>query len=131
MGSLVEVARTAEVGAGSMKGIEVEGKRILIANVDGNFYAVSDVCGHQKARLSKGSLDGKTITCPLHGAQFDVESGQVLRGPQMMQLPGAESMPSELQEAMAKIGEIISDVDTEPLKTYKVSVEDGAIRVEV
>ncbi len=54
-------------------------KEIMIANIDGKYYAISDRCGHSNASLSMGSLNGKVVTCPLHGAQFDVTIGRKLR----------------------------------------------------
>lgn len=64
--SYIEVSNTNEILAGRTKHVEVHEVEILLANVDGKFYAVSDRCGHQNAPLSKGELEGKIITCPLH-----------------------------------------------------------------
>lgn len=55
---------------GKMKHVEINGKEILIANIDGNYYAVSDRCGHSNASLSRGNLKGNVVTCPLHGASI-------------------------------------------------------------
>src|SRR5262245_58932538 len=52
-----------------------------VFNVAGRLCATQARCTHRQGPLSKGTLDGSTITCPLHGAQFDVCSGAVLRGP--------------------------------------------------
>ncbi|MFH1328172.1 MAG: Rieske 2Fe-2S domain-containing protein [Candidatus Bathyarchaeota archaeon] len=68
--SFLEVAKVAEIPAGSMKHVEANGKEILIANVDGKFYAVSDRCGHMNARLSMGGLNRTIVTCPI--ARFAV-----------------------------------------------------------
>ena len=54
-----------------------------VFNVDGNFCATQATCTHRGGPLSKGKLDGSTVTCPLHGSQFNVCSGDVLRGPAM------------------------------------------------
>ena len=54
---------------------------IAIYHIGGVLYAAGDVCPHAGARLSQGSLDRATITCPLHGSQFDVRTGERLRGP--------------------------------------------------
>jgi 3-phenylpropionate/trans-cinnamate dioxygenase ferredoxin component len=75
---------------------------VVVFNVDGRFCATQSKCTHRQGPLSRGKLAGSTVTCPLHGAQFNVCTGAVLRGPA-----------------------------TEPLKTHRVMV-DGAIgRVEV
>lgn len=54
---------------------------IAVYHIGGTLYAVGDVCPHAGARLSQGALDRCTITCPLHGSQFDVRTGERLRGP--------------------------------------------------
>jgi 3-phenylpropionate/trans-cinnamate dioxygenase ferredoxin subunit len=64
-----------------MKWFAVDGERRVLANVEGVFYAVSDVCGHRNAPLSRGKLDGHLIECPLHYAQFDVRTGELVNGP--------------------------------------------------
>lgn len=59
-----------------MKHVEVRGKEILIANIDGKFYALNDRCGHMNALLSMGNLaNDNIVTCPFHGARFDIISG--------------------------------------------------------
>src|SRR5262249_33642160 len=73
-----------------------------VFNIDGGFCATQAMCTHSLGPLSEGSLDGSTVTCPLHGAQFNVWTGAVLRGP-------------------AK----------DPLKTYRVTVDGDVGRVEV
>lgn len=54
---------------------------VAVFNVAGNLYATQSKCTHKQGELSQGKLDGSTVTCPKHGAQFDVTSGAVLRGP--------------------------------------------------
>jgi uncharacterized protein YbjT (DUF2867 family)/nitrite reductase/ring-hydroxylating ferredoxin subunit len=73
-----------------------------VFNIEGGFCATQAMCPHRHGALSEGSLDGTTVTCPLHGAQFNVWTGAVLRGP-------------------AK----------DPLKTYRVTVDGDIGRVEV
>ena len=68
---------------GKAMDIEVDGVLIALFNVDGKIFATSDVCPHAGGSLGQGELDGCTITCPLHGWQFDVESGKCLRIPAM------------------------------------------------
>ena len=69
---LVEVARTQEIPAGKMKHVEVDGKEIAIANINGKYYAFDDRCGHSSARLSMGVINRNVVTCPFHGAIFNV-----------------------------------------------------------
>jgi len=77
----VKVAETSEISAGKMKMVKVEEKEILIANVDGNYYAIADRCTHRGGDLSKGSLSGRVVKCPRHGAKFDVITGEAATGP--------------------------------------------------
>jgi nitrite reductase/ring-hydroxylating ferredoxin subunit len=67
----------------------------LIANVDGDFYAIGNSCTHAGGDLSKGSLEGKIVTCPRHGAKFDVTTGKVVSGPKVLFLhPKIKDEPS-------------------------------------
>ena len=77
----VPVAKTTDLLPGQMKWVAVDGERRVLANVEGTFYAISDVCGHRNAPLSRGKLDGYLIECPLHFAQFDVRTGELVNGP--------------------------------------------------
>lgn len=61
--------------------------RIAVYHVGGAIYATGDVCPHAGATLSEGGLDGAVVTCPLHGSQFDVRSGERLRGPADLPVP--------------------------------------------
>ena len=61
--------------------LKVDGKKIALFNVDGALYAIDDSCTHRGGPLSEGELSGKEVTCPWHGAMFDVTTGQVLRPP--------------------------------------------------
>ena len=75
------VATVNEISPGAIKQIRVSGKIILLANVDGNFFAIDDTCTHAQCSLSTGFLDGSAIYCPCHGSQFDVTTGEVLSPP--------------------------------------------------
>ena len=77
----VPVAKTTDLLPGQMKWVAVNGERRVLANVEGTFYAISDVCGHRNAPLSRGKLEGYFIECPLHFAQFDVRTGELVNGP--------------------------------------------------
>ena len=83
----VPVTRASEVPAGAMKWVALDRERLLIANVEGTFYALRDACGHRQAPLSKGVLHGHVVECPLHFAQFDVRTGRLLRGPVSADVP--------------------------------------------
>jgi 3-phenylpropionate/trans-cinnamate dioxygenase ferredoxin subunit len=61
--------------------VKTHGLRIALAYVDGKVFAVDDMCSHEDASLSKGSLHGECIKCPLHGSRFDLNSGAALDEP--------------------------------------------------
>ena len=77
----IKVAEVDEVSAGSVKGVEADGIRIALCNVDGDFYAIKDQCSHQDYPLSDGDLDGERLECIYHGAKFDVCSGRAVQLP--------------------------------------------------
>ena len=77
----VAVIKAAEIAEGSMKCVAIERERIVLARVDGRFYALRDTCGHRNAPLSRGRLDGHIVECPLHFATFDVRTGKLVDGP--------------------------------------------------
>jgi nitrite reductase/ring-hydroxylating ferredoxin subunit len=86
----VAVARVSELAAGEMKFAAVDGQRIVLANVEGRFYALRDVCGHRNAPLSRGRLVGHLIECPLHFALFDLRTGKLIDGPISTDVPAYE-----------------------------------------
>ena len=83
----VPVTRASELSPGAMTWVALDRERVLIANVDGCFYALQDSCGHRQAPLSKGTLEGHVIECPLHFARFDVRTGKLLSGPTAEDVP--------------------------------------------
>ncbi|MBI4306479.1 MAG: non-heme iron oxygenase ferredoxin subunit [Chloroflexi bacterium] len=73
----VKVARTADVPEGEVRVYRVDDVAIAVCNVDGNFYAIEDVCTHDGSSFEQSVLEGNEIECPRHGARFDVRSGAV------------------------------------------------------
>jgi 3-phenylpropionate/trans-cinnamate dioxygenase ferredoxin subunit len=86
----IPVARASELSPGAMRCVALEYERVLIALVDGAFYALRDACGHRGAPLSRGTLEGYVIECPLHFARFDVRTGTLLSGPASADIPTCE-----------------------------------------
>lgn len=74
----VRVAGTGELPANTMIGVMVNGKDVLLANVDGSYYALSNTCTHAGGSLSRGILRNGIVTCPNHGAQFNVKTGEAV-----------------------------------------------------
>ena len=81
MPKTVKVAEVTDLEPGEGKTVEVEGVSLALFNVDGTYFAIANACAHVGGPLGEGSLIGKEVTCPWHGAQFDVTCGKVLRGP--------------------------------------------------
>ena len=77
MAEFVKAIAKADLTAGHGVMVELQGKKIAIFNVDETFYAVDDTCTHVGGPLSEGELEGASVTCPLHGATFDVKTGGV------------------------------------------------------
>ena len=61
-----------EVGPGDIRQYVLEDRFVALCNVDGEFHAFEDVCTHQFTHLTEGEFDDSMVTCPLHGAKFDV-----------------------------------------------------------
>ena len=81
MPKFVRVATTSEIADQSATCVEVEGKRVAIFNLGGEFYAIDDTCTHRGGPLSEGSVQGEEVECPWHGAHFNIKSGEVTGPP--------------------------------------------------
>lgn len=69
---------------GKMKNVTLGGKEILITCIDGNYFAINNICSHAGAELHEGTLDNNELTCPWHGAKWDIETGNLLWFPQKL-----------------------------------------------
>jgi nitrite reductase/ring-hydroxylating ferredoxin subunit len=81
MTDFIKVAETDDLADGELMVVEVDDEPVCLAKVDGAVYAFTDNCTHISGPLNEGELDGEVLTCPWHGAQFNVRTGKVLRGP--------------------------------------------------
>jgi nitrite reductase/ring-hydroxylating ferredoxin subunit len=77
----VKIGNATDVANGEMRAFDLDGTKVSVANASGHLYAFDDTCTHMGCSLANGELDGTTVTCACHGSQFDVTSGNVLRGP--------------------------------------------------
>ncbi len=102
MGTFHKVIEVNELAPGSCKGVEVSGQQIALFNIGGTFYAIGNACTHRGGSLSEGTVEGTTVTCPLHGAEFDVTTGKNMTPPAPAEVP-----------------------------SYKVRVEGNDIQVEI
>jgi 3-phenylpropionate/trans-cinnamate dioxygenase ferredoxin subunit len=84
------VAAEGECPPGQLLGVEASGTKVVIANVDGDLYALKDRCSHADFPLSDGGLDGTHLECVHHGAKYDVCSGRALSLPAIRPVPAFE-----------------------------------------
>lgn len=128
----IDASDIKDVSPGKMKPVELEEKEILLANSDGKVYALCDRCSHMNAPLSMGTLNGKVVTCPMHGARFDVTTGKKVGEP-MASDPSKfpEPIPESLQKMFARSAEIMSKVKTDDQPTYETRVEGNRVKVRM
>ncbi|HEY5425489.1 MAG TPA: non-heme iron oxygenase ferredoxin subunit [Candidatus Tumulicola sp.] len=80
------MATRSEIAPGTTRRVVADGVEILLCNVDGQLYAVEDVCTHDGGPLDQGDLEGANVVCPRHGATFDVRTGDVITLPAVVPL---------------------------------------------
>ena len=96
------VLKLSEITENTSKLVEIEDKKIAVFNVDGEIYAIDDTCSHAEASLSEGEVFDCLVECPLHGAEFDLKTGE------------AKTLPA-----------------TQPVVSYKTDVDDEYLYLEV
>lgn len=74
-----KICKVSDILLGTMKGFRVGGKQILIANVDGRFYAMDAVCSHMLGYLPDGKLEKNIVICPVHHSRYDVKTGKLVK----------------------------------------------------
>jgi len=99
MADFVRVAKTNELEPGQGRLVEAKGKQIALFNVDGKFFAVDNTCTHRGGPLAEGEVSGHKVTCPYHGATFDIRTWEVLGPP--------------AQRAVARYGVRVTGTDIE------------------
>jgi nitrite reductase/ring-hydroxylating ferredoxin subunit len=127
---LVEVGRVQEILPGKMKHIQIDGREIAIANINGNYYAFDDRCGHSSARLSMGAINGNIVTCPFHGAQFDCTTGRKVREANATTLP-TEGLPDVWKKNVEYAYNILSYIKTYDQKTYNVTIDGDTVKISL
>lgn len=83
-------AKTEDVQVSQMMAVEVNDEKICLANVNGKYYAIGNVCTHMGGPLAEGKLEEYIVQCPWHGSRFDIRSGKVVRPPAMKPEPTYE-----------------------------------------
>lgn len=79
--AFLRVLKKEEIPAGMIRELQIDGKVIALANVDGKFYAIDNVCLHRGGPLAEGELRGNAVTCPWHGWEYDVTTGKAVMNP--------------------------------------------------
>ena len=103
----MNVGKILDFPQGSIKEVTINGKSYAISNIDGELFAIDGRCTHAGGILSKGHLVGKIVTCPKHGAQYDVTTGENLKKPR---IPFAKASN---------------------LKSYKVNIKNEKVIIEI
>src|SRR5512136_3162306 len=106
------VCKVSDVPKAAMKGFTVKGRQILVANVDGSFYAVDAICPHMNGYLPSGKLDKNEVVCPVHRARYDVTTGKLMK-----------NVPAIMRVATGG--------DAKDLQMFKVKVEADDILVDI
>ena len=103
MADFVSALKVSDLPKGTKKAVFLSGKRIMVVNADGQYFAMDDTCSHAGCGLAgEGFIDGQTVTCGCHGSQFDLSTGNVVSPPA-----------------------------TVPMTVYKVKVEGDSLMVAV
>ena len=102
MPRFVKALELSKLAPGTMAGVDIEGKQILLSNLGGEVYAVDGVCTHEESLLARGFMIEERVVCQLHLSQFDLRTGDVYNPPAL-----------------------------EPLRRYNVKIEEGSIFVEI
>jgi nitrite reductase/ring-hydroxylating ferredoxin subunit len=89
-GDFVKAAETKDIQPSNMKAVDLAGERVCIVNVEGNYYAIGNVCTPVGGPLDEGTLEGYNIECPWHGSKFDVRTGEPTKPPARQAVPTYE-----------------------------------------
>jgi len=97
----VEIAPASELPNGERLFVEIDGKPIVIFNIAGEFFSIGDVCSHDDGPVGEGDIEDHTITCPRHGAEFDVRTGKAVQLPAVVDIP---AYPVKVLNGMIQLG---------------------------
>jgi 3-phenylpropionate/trans-cinnamate dioxygenase ferredoxin subunit len=108
----IEVMSVDGLDDGQMTQVEVDGHKMLVANVAGEFFVSDAHCPHLHANLTKGTLEGTVVTCPLHHSQFDLRDGHNVRW-------------TDWKGAAKSVAEFTRH--PRPLRVFETKVDDGTL----
>ena len=98
-----KVCKVADIQKGSMKGLIVKDKQILVANIDGIFYAVDAICPHMNGYLPSGNLEKNEVVCPVHRARYDVITGKLVKNVDLLVKMATGHGSKDLQTYLVKV----------------------------
>ncbi len=128
----IEVAKTNDIPNRQMKHVEVKGKEILIANIDRKFYALNDSCGHMNSLLSMGIIaNDNTVTCPFHGARFDIITGKKVKEPILTPSQEMEPLPKTWQKYLEYAGLLMDHIKTYDQEIYEIKFVGDSIKIKI
>ena len=99
----VVVGKTSDIEEGKLVHITASGKELVVTKMGGNYYAIDGICTHAGAELHEGELNNSELTCPWHGAKWDIKTGSLISFPQKLK----------------------------PLQSHKISIENNTLFIEV
>mgnify|MGYP003576058575 CR=1 FL=1 len=99
----VVVGKTSDIEEGKLVHITASGKELVVTKLDGSYYAFDNICTHAGAELHEGELSNSELTCPWHGAKWDIKTGSLISFPQKLK----------------------------PLQSHRISVENDTLFIEV
>lgn len=116
MSDFIEIPEAINVNDGQMREVSVSGRELLIARAKGKYYVADNRCPHFGGRLSHGKLEDTVVTCPMHGSQFDLSDGHVIRWTNWLGLKASISRMLKSPRA---------------LKVYQTRTENGHLMVNI
>lgn len=81
MADFTKVAQTSEVPPNSLKAVSIGDQEIALVNLNGQIFAIGDICPHAHCSLADGEVEDETVMCPCHGSEFNVKTGALIAGP--------------------------------------------------
>ncbi|WP_337860484.1 Rieske (2Fe-2S) protein [Ferroplasma sp.] len=107
-----EIGNAAEIGNGKNKEFDINGKKVLVSNIDGKFYAIDAICSHMGGDLGHGKINGNDVICPRHHAQFDMKTGKV-------------------DKNINGFFKVMTRKDAKDLNSYQIKEEDGKLSINM
>lgn len=103
----VQVGTRDQIPRGGRLSAWAGGRKVLVYNVDGTYYATDEQCTHRECSLALGPFSGQIVTCPCHSARFDVTTGEPLNEPASIPLP---TYPVKVEGNRILVGIDVTDI---------------------